>query len=162
MKATDSSIKVGAALTSPGAWPDGQVATKYGDTADWNTTVLKTDGSKIDFVIIHYYPNSKTESEMLSQYQNIAMLVSQTRAAINEYAGSNAPNIQIMVTETDATLEDASVPSALFAADTYMTFLQNGVERVDWWDLHNGPGSTPVTKLADGVTDYGDQGIRAP
>lgn len=159
MKAADSSIKVGAVLTSPGAWPDGQVATKYGDSADWNTTVLKTDGSKIDFVIIHYYPNSKTEPEMLSQYQNIATLVKNTRAAINEYAGSNAANIQIMVTETDASFEDDSVPSALFAADTYMTFLQNGVDNVDWWDLRNGPGSNPVSKLADGLTDYGDQGI---
>ena len=39
-----------------------------------------------------------------------------------------------------------------------MTFLQNGVDNIDWWDLHNGPGSTS-TKLADGSTDYGDGGI---
>jgi alpha-L-arabinofuranosidase len=56
MKAADSNIKVGAVLTAYGDWPDGLVAGSYGDSADWNETVLKTDGSKLDFVILHDYP----------------------------------------------------------------------------------------------------------
>jgi hypothetical protein len=64
MKAADPSIKVGAVLTLYNSWPDGLVATQYGDTADWNTTVLKKDGAKLGFVILHYYPNTtKTEAE---------------------------------------------------------------------------------------------------
>ena len=58
MKAVDPSIKVGAVLTTYNSWPDGSIATQYGDTADWNNTVLKRDGSKLDFVIVHDYPSS--------------------------------------------------------------------------------------------------------
>ena len=47
---------------------------------------------------------------------------------------------------------------ALFAVETYLTWLRNGVENIDWWDLHNGPGSAS-TRLPDGSTDYGDGGI---
>jgi len=158
MKAADPGIKVGAVLTTYNSFGDGLVASKYGDTADWNTTVLKKDGPKLDFVIVHYYPTSKSESELLTQYQNIATLVKQTRAEINQYAGSNAANIQIMITETDSSFEFDSVPAALYAVDSYVTFLQNGVDNIDWWDLHNGPGSTSTT-LPDGSTEYGDGGI---
>lgn len=160
MKAADPGIKVGAVLTTYNGWPDGLVASKYGDTADWNTTVLKKDGPKLDFVILHYYPTSKSESGLLAQYRNIATIVKHTRAEIKQYAGSNAANIQIMITETDSSFEFDSGPSALFAVDTYLTFLRNGVDNIDWWDLHNGPGSTS-TRLADGSTDYGDEGILA-
>ena len=38
----------------------------------------------------------------------------------------------------------------------YMTWLENGVVNVDWWDEHNGAGT--ITTV-DGATDYGDQGI---
>jgi hypothetical protein len=158
MKAVDPSIKVGAVLNTYNSWPDGLVASKYGDTADWNTTVLKKDGPRLDFVIVHYYPASSSEAGLLGQYKNIASLISHTRAEINQYAGSNAANIQIMITETNATYEPDSVPAALYAADTYMTFLQNGADNVDWWDLHNGATST-TSKLPDGLTDYGDGGL---
>jgi hypothetical protein len=158
MKAVDPSIKVGAVLTTYNSWPDGLVASQYGDTADWNTTVLKRDGAKLDFVIIHYYPTSKSEADLLTQYQSIASLISHTRAEISAYAGSNAQNIKIMITETDSSFEYESVPAALYAADTYMTFLQNGVDNIDWWDLHNGPSSSSST-LPDGTTEYGDGGV---
>jgi len=157
MKAADSSIKVGAVLTTYGNWPDGKVATNYGDSADWNQTVLQKDGANIDFVILHYYPTSTTVAGMLAQYRNIANIVKQTRAEISEYAGSNAANIKIMITETDANYELDSAPSALFAADTYATFLENGVANVDWWDLHN--GAATVSTDADGTTDFGDEGL---
>ena len=157
MKAADPTIKVGAVLTAYGDWPDGLVAGSYGDTADWNETVLKTDGANINFVILHSYPSSNSEAGMLAQYENIANMVKQTRAEINEYAGSNAPNIQIMVTETNSGYEYDAPATALYAADTYMTFLENGVSNVDWWDLHNGAGT--ISTDPDGQTDYGDGAI---
>lgn len=158
MKAADPGIKVGAVLNLHNSWPDGLVASNYGDTADWNTTVLKKDGPRLDFVILHYYPTSKSEAELLTQYRNIASIVQATRAEISKYAGSNASKIQIMVTETDSSFEYDSVPAALYAADSYMTLLQNKVQNIDWWDEHNGPGSTS-SRLPDGSTEYGDGGI---
>jgi hypothetical protein len=38
----------------------------------------------------------------------------------------------------------------------YMTWLENGVANVDWWNEHNGEGTVSTV---DGATDYGDQGI---
>jgi hypothetical protein len=158
MKAADPSIKVGAVLNIYNSWPDGLVATQYGDTADWNTTVLKRDGAKLDFVILHYYPNSQNEATLLTQYRNIATIVQHTRAEINQYAGGNAAHVQIMITETNSSFESTSVTSALFAVDSYLTWLRNGVANIDWWDLHNGPGQTS-TRLPDGSTDYGDGAV---
>jgi hypothetical protein len=97
-------------------------------------------------------------SGLLTQYRNLATIVKHTRAEIKRYAGSNAAHVQIMVTETNSSLESDSVPAALFAVDTYLTWVRNGVDNIDWWDLHNGPGS-PSTRLPDGSTDYGDGGI---
>jgi len=62
-----------------------------------------------------------------------------------------------MVTETDASYELDSAPSALFAADTYLTFLESGLANVDWWDLHN--GAATLSTDADGSRDYGDEGL---
>jgi hypothetical protein len=47
-------------------------------------------------------------------------------------------------------------PGALFAADEFMTWMENGVSNIDWWNEHNGEGT--VTTV-NGATDYGDQGI---
>ena len=47
-------------------------------------------------------------------------------------------------------------PAALFAADMDMTWLENGVTSVDWWNEHNGEGTVSTV---NGATDYGDQGI---
>ena len=49
MKAKDPSIKVGVVLCSPGYWPDTQ-------SPSWNAGVLAACGSKIDFVVVHWYP----------------------------------------------------------------------------------------------------------
>jgi alpha-L-arabinofuranosidase len=49
MKALDPSIKVGVVLATPGRFLDGQ-------QPDWNSGVLSTECSKIDIVILHFYP----------------------------------------------------------------------------------------------------------
>jgi hypothetical protein len=157
MRAVDPSIKLGAVLTTSGMWPDGLVASSRGDSADWNQSVLQKDGANIDFVILHYYPSSTSDASMLTQYKNIASIVQEARKEINEYAGGNAANIQIMVTETNSGYAYDSVPAALYGADTYMTLLQNGVANVDWWDLHNGAGSAGTN--ADGSAEFGDSAI---
>jgi hypothetical protein len=43
MQAVDSTIKVGAVPVAPGNWPGGE-------TPDWNSNVLATCGTAIDFV----------------------------------------------------------------------------------------------------------------
>ncbi len=154
MKAADPSIKVGVVLTTPGNWPDGLVAP--GDTQDWNHTVLSMLGSKIDFAIVHWYPSSGSESQLLGQPESqVAPIMSTLHGLIGQYAGSRP--VQVMTTETNAGYEDDSAAAALFAADAYPTWLEQGAANVDWWDVHNGIGTVSTDQT--GGTDDNDQGI---
>ncbi|MFI7500680.1 hypothetical protein ACIBVL_19685 [Streptomyces sp. NPDC049687] len=101
MKAVDPSIKIGSVLTTPGSWPDGIVGS--GDSMDWNHTVLSIAGSKIDFVIVHHYPYSTSQADLLGKPQaEIPGMAGALRSLINQYAGSTAPNVGIAVTEGNA------------------------------------------------------------
>ncbi|WP_199823256.1 cellulose binding domain-containing protein [Streptomyces sp. NRRL WC-3742] len=157
MKAADPSIRIGAVLATPGYWPDGIVGP--GDTQDWNRTVLSIAGTKIDFAIVHAYPTSTSPADLLTKPQaqnpNIAGTV---RSLINQYAGSNAPNVGIAVTEANAQAYLDTSPNGLFAPDNYLTWLENGAFNVDWWDLRNGTDCTKVTTV-EGATDYNDGGM---
>ncbi len=166
MKAVDSSIKVGAVLTTPGNWPDG--VTNATSPQPWNTTVLSTACSAIDFVILHWYPQgpgSESDSSLLSDTSQIAGMASTARAEINQYCGSHASSVQIMVTETNSVSynpgkQTVSLVNGLYLADDYMSWLEHGVANVDWWDLHNGPstGNNNSSSLY-GNAQYGDYGL---
>ena len=157
MKAVDPSIKIGPVLTTPASWPDGIVGP--GDTQDWNHTVLSIAGSKIDFVIVHTYPSSTSEADLLGKPQALVpSMMSTLHSLINQYAGANAPNVGIAVTEANATSYRDTAPNGLFAPDEYLTLMENGAFNVDWWDLHNGTDCTNLTTV-DGATDYNDYGM---
>ncbi len=168
MKAIDPTIKVGAVLTAPGNWPDGQ-------TPNWNTNVLAQCGSAIDFVIVHWYPQSpgsETDAGLLQAPQGgsatgngIATMVAKVRSLLSTYGGANAGNIQILVTEMNSVSynvgkQTVSLVNALFLADGLLTWLENGVTNVDVWDLYNGAntGGNNASSLY-GTANYGDYGI---
>jgi hypothetical protein len=155
MKAVSPNIHVCAVLTTPGFWPDG-VTNSTTSPLPWNQTVLTALGSKTDCVILHYYPGGSTTAGMLTDPTDIAGIVSTVHSEIAEYAGVSAANVPVIVTETNSGLDLDTQPGALFGADMYMSWLENGIANVDWWNEHNGAG-TPST--VDGVEDYGDQGI---
>lgn len=168
MKAVDPNINVGVVLTAPSNWPDGQ-------TPDWNSTVLSTVGSKIDFVIVHWYPEQpgqETDAGLLASPEsgfqgtdNIAQMMSTLRSEINQYCGTNASHVQIFVTETNSVAfnpgkQSVSLVNALFLDDDYMTWLENGAANVDWFALHNyiSTGGNNSSTLY-GNTAYGDYGL---
>jgi hypothetical protein len=155
MKAVDPTIKIGAVLTLPGNWPDSVVAS--GDSGDWNQIVLSAAGSAIDFVIVHFYPPGSLGTSVLTAPEQVPGELAQLRQEIDQYAGANGPSIQIAMTETDSNNYMDTQPGALYAADTYLTALENGVFTVDWWDTHN--GATAISTAPDGATDYGDEGV---
>jgi len=155
MKAVDPTIKIGVVVTTPGFWPDGVVGP--GSSADWNHTVLPILAPRADFVVFHWYPGGSSAADMLTRPSLVAGAVSQLRSLINQFGGANAPNVQIMVTETNSSLSLTSQPAALFAADNTMTMLESGITNIDWWNTHNGMGS-PSTN-PDGSLDYNDQGV---
>ena len=159
MKAVDPTIKIGAVLCTPDSWPDGVVGP--GDTMDWNDTVLSIAGPKIDFAIVHYYPGTSSSSEaamLATPSQQIPTMMSAVHSLINKWAGANARHVGVAITETNGTIDSDVAPEALFAADDYVTLMENGVFNVDYWDMHNGTDCSKVTTI-DGATDYNDGGI---
>jgi hypothetical protein len=153
--AVSSGAKVCAVLTTPGFWPDGVTNSEY--PQPWNQTVLSALGSSTQCVIVHYYPGGSSTAAMLTDPGDIAGIVSTLRSQIGQYAGiSNPSSVPIIVTETNPSIDLDTQPAALFAADMYMTWLENGAASVDWWNEHNGIGTVSTV---DGQTDYGDQGI---
>ncbi|WP_225849969.1 cellulose binding domain-containing protein [Streptomyces sp. HPF1205] len=158
IKAVSSTAHVCAVLTTPGYWPDNVTNSEYPQS--WNQTVLSALKSKTDCVIVHYYPAQSTDSAatMLGRPSDIPGIVSTLRSEIQQYAGVNPSNVPIVVTETNSSVDSDTQPGGLFAADMYMSWLENGVSNVDWWDEHNGP-TTPST--VGGAQDYGDYGMFA-
>jgi len=174
MKAVDPSIKVGVALIIP----NGQLDTDSGavgserQMADWNSTVLSTACSQIDFVDIHWYPklpaqadNSSPDAMLLSHVSQIPGMMSQLRSEISHYCGTHAKDVQILVGETNTGnpgKQRISLVNASFLADSYMTWLEHGASNVSWWDLHNGiEMSGNSSSSLYGTADYGDEGILA-
>jgi cellulose binding protein with CBM2 domain/fibronectin type III domain protein len=151
----DPGAKVCAVLTTPGFWPDGVTNAQY--PQPWNQTVLTALGSHTQCVIVHYYPGGSDTASMLTDPQDIAGVISSLHSEISQYAGiSNAASVPVIVTETNSSIDMDTQPGALFTADMYMTWLENGAANVDYWNEHNGEGT--VTTVG-GATDYGDQGM---
>ncbi|RKN38510.1 cellulose binding domain-containing protein [Streptomyces hoynatensis] len=154
MKAVDPDIEIGAVLTTPGDWPDGIAGS--GDAADWNHTVLSMVAGTVDFVIVHSYPGGATADEALQRVARLPGQLREIRRQIDRYAGERSAEIGIALTEVNSNVQQNSRPNALFAADVYMTALENGVFTVDWWNTHNGPGAISTV---DGEVDFNDFGL---
>ena len=94
---------------------------------------------------------------MLTDPQDIADRHQLTCTAwINQYAGiGNPASIPIIVTETNSTVDLDTQPGALFTADMYLTWLENGAAN-DYWNEHNGEGTVGTV---NGATDFGYEGM---
>ncbi len=153
--AANPNAKVCVVLTTPGFWPDGVTNSEY--PQPWNQTVLTALGSHTQCVIVHYYPGGSSTASMLTDPSDISGIMSTLHSELSQYAGIASPaSIPVVVTETNSSIDMDTQPAALFGADMYMTWLENGVTNVDWWNEHNGEGTVSTV---DGATDYGDQGI---
>ena len=134
MKAVDPNIQVGAVLVTP--------PSDYSWAPTWNDDVLKECGSQIDFGIIHFYPtpNSTNAGKVpKNQVPEIAQLL---RQSLDEYCGDRAEQVGLALTEvglrasSDGYIDPMSV--GLYAADSYLTFSEQGFMNVDWLELHQG------------------------
>jgi len=153
MKAKDPTIKCGVSIVAPGAWPDNT-------STPWNSNLLSQCGTKIDFVIIHWYPGG-SDANALAASSTIAGLVSSVRSVINQYCGSNAPNVQILITETGAGSPTSNgAVQTLFNTDNYLTWFENGAQNVDYLEMHSGFLSEGVSGLADDTPGEGYYGCQ--
>lgn len=161
MRKVDPTAQIGIVATIPTVWPSG--IEPY-----WDRTLLPIVGKQINFVIIHWYPQNpgqESDSGLLQTTASIAGYMDQLKAYIKQYCGTNAKNIKILLDETNSVSSNPgkqmmSVVNALFLANDYNTWLENGVANVSWWDLHNnantGNNNSPTLY---GTAKYGDYGI---
>ena len=173
MKAVDPTIKVGLVLTAPGNWPDGQ--TSQYSSQPWNNTVLPIACSSIDFVSVHWYPQGpggESDADLLAAPENanggstpgIASMMATLHSEINQYCGSHASAVQVMVTETNSVSynpgkQTVSLVNALFMDDDYMSWYENGAANVDWWSLYDSIMTTDNNNSSlYGTANYGDYG----
>lgn len=140
MKAKDSSIKCGVGIAIPGTWPD---------TANpsYNSELLRVCGSVIDFVVIHWYPDG-TPTTLLQSPSQIASTTAAVRSQLTQFVGARANQIELLITETGSG-QATGMPVALFAADNYATWFENGATNVDWQELHTNFLSAGISGLAD-------------
>jgi hypothetical protein len=176
MKAQDPTIKVGVVLTAPGNWPDMDV----NGPPNWNPAVIADTCAYADIAVVHWYPQDpsfETDAGLLQAPErgtqqnggtrswSIAQMVGELRAEIAQYCPRRAGQWQIMVTETNSVSynpgkQTVGLVNALFQDDAYVTWLENGVSSVDWWQLHNGPVlNTNNSPSLFGTADYGDYGV---
>jgi hypothetical protein len=161
MKGVDPSIQIGVVLAAPGRWPDGI-------HPDWNSSVLALACKAIDFVDVHWYPQdpgNETDAGLLSSTSSIKGMVATLRSLMRQACGARASQVQIMVTETNSVSfnpgkQTTGPVNALFLADNYMNWLENGAATVDWWDIHNSitTGQNENASLY-GDARYGDYGV---
>lgn len=138
MQAVDSTIKVGFVMSSPQVDPI---------PSTWNPAALQAVcvGANFDFAILHYYPgayNNVTAAQLFSLPQtNMPALVTTLKTQLAQSCPSNASVVQFFVTETgpNGTLASgtpAQIPG-LYAAHEYLVSLENGIQNIDWLELHN-------------------------
>jgi hypothetical protein len=151
MKAKDHTIKCGVGF----------------DTGNptYNSQLLGVCGSVADFVVIHWYPGGN----VLAATAQIPGIVANTFTQLTNIVGAaHAAQMQIAVTETGAGNATGAAVS-LFAADDFLTWIENGIPNVDYEELHNDilmPDETPGhayygAQMAHFLANVGDSMLTA-
>jgi hypothetical protein len=123
MKAQDPNIQCG-------------VFVNPSESNSWNNPLLQAIGTNADFVIIHWYPGNNVSSTLAAS-TTIASTITDTLSQLTNVVGAaHASQMKIAVTETGAGTWSTGAPVSLYAADNYLTWLENGIVNVDYQILH--------------------------
>ena len=101
----------------------------------YNAAALPPVANVLDFVIIHWYPGG-TDAQQLQSCLQIPGGVADCRSQIGQNIGSRSNQVGIAVTETGSGVLGGG--SAEYAADTLLTWIENGAFNVDYQELHSG------------------------
>jgi hypothetical protein len=125
MKAQDTNIQCGVVFNT--SYPT------YSTAVSYNAAVLGQCGNVADFVIIHWYPDN-----LFASAAQAVSTINDTRTQLTNILGAaRASQMGIAVTETGAGNYTGS-PAALFAADNFLTWIENGIFNVDYQELDSG------------------------
>ncbi len=154
MKAADPGIQIGIPVIATDA-----ISTRY---YDWDSTVLKTLGSHIDFVDEHWYPmfTKGTDAAVLATPGEIPPNFGALQRLLMEDADGRHVSIQVGETNSEAQgyPQTSSLTNALYLAETVPALLASGAETVDWWALQSGIQGNDSTGIGDlGLLSSGSQ-----
>jgi hypothetical protein len=138
MKAVDPTIQVGIGFASPGATDP--------IVLEWDPDLVQAlcASTSFDFAVIHYYPgtyNAVQPGELLSLPESdLPRQIAYIKSTLAQACPASTPP-PFWLTETSpngnlATGFPAPV-TGLFALNEYLTALDNGVQNIDWLELHN-------------------------
>jgi hypothetical protein len=140
MRAADPKAQIGVPYTLTAEQAAG-TGIGVNDPEGWNKTVLQADGSKINFVDMHWYPvwgtPTLTNAQIMATVQGIPSVMRGMKADLAKYS----PGAKILIGETS--ISQTRIPAdtqpigALASAATVLEFLSQGADSIDWWDLHN-------------------------
>ncbi len=102
----------------------------------YNTQLLQAVGTNVDFVIIHWYPGGNTAATLAASTGIVATVTSTFTELTNTVGAAHASQMKIAITETGAG-GATGAPVALYTADNYLTWIENGIVNVDYQILHN-------------------------
>ena len=161
---TPASARVGQPLLSPTAYGSNSVmfikAMKAKDptikcgvgfdtgNSSYNTAVLGQTGTNADFVIIHWYPGGNAGALLATPSQIPSIVNNTLKQLTNNVGAAFAAKMGIAITETGAGTVSGA-PAALFTADDFLTWIENGIWNVDYQELHNGFLSAATPGVAD-------------
>ncbi|MFJ9841654.1 hypothetical protein ACIRYZ_14525 [Kitasatospora sp. NPDC101155] len=164
MKAVDPGIRVGVELFPYDPAALDQPGLEFNRSAkEWDEAMLATPGlaDAIDFVDVHWYharyAGATTDDKLLADTAATAPAMATVRAALDRVS---APGHRIDIVAGETNLNNTGDPrqrtaaGALYLLDSNLSLLDNGVSRVDWWALYNGPQWTE-----DGRKEWGDLGL---
>lgn len=182
MKAVDPTIKIGVvAVTGETSYANNTAhpatnprtgAVRNGWTPVMLTT-LKAQGVTPDFIIYHRYdqaPGQESDAALLQSARTWPDDVADLRQQLNDYLGTAAAGVEILVTEnnsvyTDPGKQSTSVVNGLFLADSIGHLLQTEVNALLWWDIRNGTPTSNGQIVGNqsaslyGWRNYGDYGM---
>jgi hypothetical protein len=122
MKAKDPSIKCGIGFDT--------------GRPDYNTAAEHQCSNVLDFVIIHWYPGGNPAALLASCAAIPGAAINCFTQLTNNLGAAHAAQMTIAVTETGAGT-NTGAPVSLFAADNYLTWIENGAVNVDYQILHD-------------------------
>ena len=180
MKAVDPTIRIGAVVSTP----PGDYSWDSFHNQRWTPTVLSQCANNIDFVIAHWYPNAGNLADGSSLLQQVGGTIpfmingltagqdagtnSGLRDWINAYR-ADGTNVQIFITEFNynGSITNAlggtpvlGPANALFAADSYSTWLSFGVANVDYLEMNKTSFLGDSSSLTRGEVFYAMQMLR--
>jgi hypothetical protein len=174
MKAVDPTIKIGTVVSTP----PGDYGWDIYAGQRWSDQVLSQCASNTDFVIAHWYPYAGNNASGSSLMSGVGSTIPQMlngstpgldagtsaglRDWINTYRPSDGTNVEIFITEfgymgsiSNNVLQGPI--NALFAADSYASWIDRGVANVDYLEMNKAAFVGDGSSLSRGAVFYAVQ-----